>query len=230
MENKLQPSSATWKVMKHVGIVPDINALIGLQSSHICTVEDKCQLTELAVNREICNNSNATNEGHPTLLCGIFVSHVVTDINRKSQKPVKFEIYPVVKEEDDRRENKLSDYSIYKIMNKLTYIVIEVKLSVGASLTCADQDSLAQLFLEAYYVYSGEGRKESHIYTTILAVLTDGTTWHLITTDMSSKPLKFISLSTISTRGLVKWDSGFNLICDECRAFVREQEQKYVDF
>ncbi len=41
----------------------------------------------------------------------------------------------------DNRENKLSDYSIYRVYNHVTYIVIEVKLSVGASLTAADKDS-----------------------------------------------------------------------------------------
>ena len=42
---------------------------------------------------------------------------------------IKFQVYPVVREETDRRQNKQSDYSILKIFNRITYIVVQVKLS-----------------------------------------------------------------------------------------------------
>ena len=91
----------------------------------------------------LCGVSNATNEGHPTLLCGVFVSHIVSDSNKElgtkeeleEDKHIMFEVFPVVKEEDTR-ENKLSDYSIFRVHNHLTFhltfIIIEVKLAVGA--------------------------------------------------------------------------------------------------
>lgn len=206
--------------MKLGGILPVINELISLPSSRVC-IEKKCDLVDLKINKEICNNSNPTNEGHPTLLCGNFISHIVTDINKLiGRQHVNFEIFPVVKEETDNRENKFSDYSIYRIFNKVTYIIIEVKLAVGAILTAADKDSLAQLFLEAHYVYVEE-RSTQH-NSTMLCVLTDGTTWHLIKTDIGHKPFRFISLRSISTKTEIQWDTNLNVICDECTAYVSE--------
>lgn len=205
--------------MRFGGILPVIDELIRLPSSRV-RIEKKCNLVDLEINKEICNNSKPTNEGHPTLLCGNFISHIVTDINKLiGIQHVNFEIFPVVKEETDNCENKFSDYSIYRIYNKVTYIIIEVKLAVGAILTTADKDYLAQLFLEAHYVY-GEERSTQH--NSMLCVLTDGTTWHLIKTDVGRKPFKFISLRSISTKTEIQWDTNLNAICDECTAYVSE--------
>lgn len=60
----------------------------------------------------------------------------------------------------DKREDKEADYAIYRIVNKVTYIVVEVKLAVGARLTSSDKDKLAQLFLEAIYVHETENKPE----------------------------------------------------------------------
>ncbi len=129
---------------------------------------------------------------------------------------VRFEIFPVVREEDDQRQNKLSDYSIFRVYNKVTYIVVEVKLAIGAILTAADKDNLAQLFLEVYYVNMQEQSSRS-----VLCILTDGTTWHLICTDVSCTPFKFLSLCTVGTAEKNKpWDSNVNIICDQCTAHV----------
>lgn len=115
--------------MQHVGILPEIN-------------------------KEICVNTDVTNEGHPTLLCGNLINHIVNDINRSFQNQhVKFEIFPVVAEAVDKRQNKFADYSIYRIWNDVTYIMIEVKLAVGMVLSSDESDSLAELFLEAYYIH-----------------------------------------------------------------------------
>ena len=51
------------------------------------------------------------------------------------------------------------------------------------------RDEFAQLFLEAIYSYEKEQRKEE--YGQILCVLTDGYTWHFVTTTMTGKPLIF---------------------------------------
>lgn len=131
----------------------------------------------------------------------------------------KFEIYPVVKEEGDERYNKESDYSIFRILNRVTYIVIEVKLSVGACLTAEDQDKLAQLFLEGIYLFTSEGKSRKN--SLLLCVLTDGTTWHMIKTDMTCKPLKF-SLYTCTTYQDQKWDSNISTICDQFVGHIKE--------
>ena len=80
-------------------------------------------------------------------------------------------------------ENKEADYSFKRV----TYIVVEVKLSVGATLTTDDADKLAQLFLEAIYTWHKEGKSQQH--SRMVCVLTDGITWHLILTQLSCLPL-----------------------------------------
>lgn len=207
--------------MKVGGILPELSHLIGLISKKP-EVDQKCKLKYLPINQEIWANSNPTNEGQPTLLCGTFINHIVSDINASlGRNMVMFEIFPVVKEEEDNRENKFSDYSIYRVYNHVTYIVIEVKLAVGASITSADKDSFAQLFLEAEYIYAKE--MKSKLNSTMLCVLTDGTTWHLVTTDVSHKPFQFQSLLSISTKTMNPWDSNLSVICDQCLDHIKQR-------
>ena len=135
----------------------------------------------------------------------------MSDINKQSGRNVcKFEVFPVVRESTDKRENKMCDYSIFRIFYRISYIVIEVKLVVGGTLTAGDKDHLAQLFLESVYTYEKEGKSNSN--STMLCVLTDGNTWHLIKTDMSRKPLEFKSVFSESTKQVQQWDS----VCDVC--------------
>ena len=82
-------------------------------------VPKNCKLTEIPINRQICVNSDPTNEGHPTLLCGILINHIVEGFARNSLQ--NFEIFPIVMDELDGRENKEADYSIYKVFNRVTY-------------------------------------------------------------------------------------------------------------
>lgn len=188
---KLPPSNASWDVMEMASFLPHITSLIGMFPP-TTTVNRRCTLTEIAVNTEMCINSIATNEGCSTLLCGNFVSHAVTDINDKEFSGVrtcKFEIFPVVREEVDKCENKKADFSIFKIFNELTYIVIELKLSVGGSLNTQDHDIYAQVLLEAYYAYHKDGKQQAN--STMLCVVTDGTTWHLFTTNFNCRPFAF---------------------------------------
>ena len=189
---------------------------------------EKPELTKVCglnftINKEICSNSNPTNEGHPTLLCGTFISHIVSDINKRNVSKCKFEVFPVVKESTDKHENKQSDYSIFRIFNKITYIIFEVKLVVGGTLTAGNKDHLAQLFLEAMYLYDEEGQSKSN--STMLCVLTDGNTWHLIKTDMRRKPLAFKSVCSESTKQVQQWDS-VSAICDICSDHVHSCMQE----
>lgn len=210
--NKLSPSSAEWKVMEVHGYLPPIERLIGMVPEQSQSINN-CTLTSLQVNQDICSNSNPTNEGQPTLLCGNLITHIVQDANTVlGRKVCKFEIFPKVTEEADRRENKESDYSIFRIMNRITYVIVEVKLSIGRVLTRDDEDKLAQLFLEAIYTFSKEGKSPKN--ETLLCVLTDGTTWHMILTDMTCSPLKFKSLCSLSTFNIQAWDSNISEICD----------------
>ena len=200
-------------MLQYGGLLPDITRLIGIKSEKP-ELTKVCELTEFRINQEICSNSDPTNEGHPTLLCGNLISHIVSDINKQSGRNVcKFEVFPVVRQSTDKRENKMCDYSIFRVFNRISYIVIEVKLVVGGTLTAGDKDHLAQIFLESVYTYEKEGKSTSN--STMLCVLTDGSTWHLIKTDMSCKPLEFKSVFSESTKQVQQWDS-VSTICDVC--------------
>ena len=198
--------------MEAHGYLPSIESLIGMVSRQ-SEVTKNCKLTTLQINQDICSYSDPTNEGQSTLLCGNLITHIVKEANAVlGRKVCKFEIFPVMIDEADRRENKESDYLIYRIMNRLTYILVEVKVSVGRRLTIDDQDKLAQLFLEAIYMYSKEGKSIHN--RILLCVLTDGTSWHIVQTDMSCHPLKFQSLFSCSTCQVKMWDSNVATICD----------------
>ncbi len=179
-------------------------------------------LETLEMNQLICANSDPTNEGQPTVLCANFIAHVVNHANRTlcpvNEPWYKFEVFPVVREEADKRQNKASDYSIFKIFNRKTYVVVEVKLCVGARLTKEDQNKLAQLFLEAVYIFRLEGKSNEN--KIISCVLTDGTTWHIIKTCVDKLPLHFESIFTCSTTTTVenqnqKWNFNLGTICDQ---------------
>ena len=212
---KLSPSNATWDVMSKCEYLPPVEEILRLKTMEY--TEGNCLLKNLKINQDICRNSDPTNEGQPTLLCGNFVTHIVGDINTFLKDSYKFEIFPIVKKEVDQRENKESDYTIFRIMNKLTYIVIEVKLSVGRRLTVADKDKLAQLFLEATYVYEEEGHRSEN--NKMLCILTDATTWHLIVADVGRKPIKFISHFSTSVDN---WDNNLDVICNKCVHHIQQ--------
>ena len=169
--------------------LPCITTLLSMEPSPEHEDEEdsrmsRCEISDLKSCIKIIRNSLPTNEGYPTLICGIMVAHVVDELNKKDRL-YRFEIFPV-QQESDARNNKQSDYSIFKIYNKRTYIMIEVKLDVPSRLTAATKDNLAQLFLEAIYCQSNEGKRE------MMCVLTNGFVWHCIVTEFSDRPLKFL--------------------------------------
>lgn len=208
---KLAPSKSTWRAMQHCKILPDITVLIGLNGLSP-TANKRCLGCSDEFCKDIWCNSDPTNEGHSTLLCGTVLGHIVTDLNAiltEGEQKYKFEIFPVVKEEDDRRYNKLSDYSIFRIFNKIIYAILEVKLRVGTKLTDADRDDLAQLFLEVLYLQENENHV---VVQKPMCILTDGYSWHFILTDVSKRPFKFVQLFTIITKD--NWGLSTSTICN----------------
>ena len=95
------------------------------------------------------------NEGHSILLWGTSL-HIVEKLN-DLPKMYRFSIYPVRKEERDRRESKRSDFMIFKIKNWVTSVIVGVKLNVSDTLNFEMRDDLAQLFPEAEYADKPEG-------------------------------------------------------------------------
>ena len=67
---------------------------------------------------------------------GTLLPHIVEDLN-ESDKLYRLLIYPIIKEEEDRRENKRADSTIFMIKDQITRVVIEAKLNVSDTLNYA---------------------------------------------------------------------------------------------
>lgn len=106
--------------MEYGGFLPELSTLIG-KVACVPDVSKKCELTELEINRQICVNAVPENEGHPALLCGNLINHIVQDIRALLGVHCMFGIFPIVLQELDSRGNKEADYSIYKVFNTVTY-------------------------------------------------------------------------------------------------------------
>ena len=211
-EKRLQPSSATWELLEKSNWLPVFHTLLLMeQQKPLSYGQCTHQISEMVT--KIVENSIPTSEGYATLVCGHIITEIVCELNKK--KPVyKFEVEPVVRKEQNSRYNKKADYSIFKIWNRKTYIMIEVKLSVSNPLKASDKNSLAQLFLEMIYCCDQENT------TQMLCILTDGFTWHCIATDMSRPdlPINFKQYSLIT---LNKQDNGFVNVCSTIINYVQ---------
>ena len=69
------------------------------------------------------------------------------------------------------------------------------------SLNTQDHDIYAQVLLEAYYAYHKDGKQQAN--STMLCVVTDGTTWHLFTTNFNCRPLAFRSCFSVTMSSYV---------------------------
>lgn len=56
-------------------------------------VAKRCKLTEMPMNRQIYANSDPTHEGHPTLLCGNLINHIVEDIKGFAENTLQVQRY-----------------------------------------------------------------------------------------------------------------------------------------
>ena len=77
-------------------------------------------------------------EGYPTILSANILSNVITEINVKKgftdpkEYMYKLQVYPVVfPHDEDCRKDKKADYTIMKVRNARTVVVVELKLSVA---------------------------------------------------------------------------------------------------
>lgn len=102
------------------------------------------------------------------------------ELNAKEQLH-RFSIFPVVKEDDDDgRRNKYTDFSILKVKDSLTRVVIETKLNISEMVNYGMGNDVAQLALETIYSDQQENNRQEKT----LCVLTNGTTWHIFVMNM----------------------------------------------
>ncbi len=113
-------------------------------------------------------------EMYSSIICYYFLSHSIEYLNSQNSDTENYRIH-VQSPAKDRRNDKKSDYTIYRVVNERTVAVIEVKLGVSSSITAMDKDYLAQLFYETHLVHVTENRK----YKKRLAVYASHNSWHL---------------------------------------------------
>ena len=183
--NQLSPSSATWDILYTKNWLPDVTLFLAAVALPTQVPNGTCvAINHIETNLIIVENSLPTSELYSAMICGNILSHVVQELNEKSGiKLYRFDTEPPVQEEEDARNNKTANFSIFKIRNKRTYVTVEVKLDVPEKLSKRTRTDLSQLFLESIYCC----RKEK--INRMLAILTDGFIWHNMALDVSRFPI-----------------------------------------
>ena len=80
------------------------------------------------------------------------------ELNNKEQL-YRLSIFPVVKD-DDARRNKYADFSILKIKDSLTRVVIEAKFNISETVNYRMRNDIAQLVLETIYSDQQENNRQ----------------------------------------------------------------------
>ena len=176
---QLPPSSATWDILYSKEWLPDIAEFLTAVDIPAQVPDGRCKAAPIETNVVMVKNSLPTSEKYSFVICANIISHVVNELNQNTGglKLYRLDAEPSVQEENDARNNKRADFSILKIRNKRTYVIVEVKLSVPETLSSREKNDLAQLFLEIIYCC----RKEK--INRMLAILTNGFIWHTIALD-----------------------------------------------
>ena len=109
--------------------------------------------------KDVIENSVPDNEGYAQSCCLPFIASVVAQINQScNEKEYMYGSYPIVfKDNGDQRRNKKADWSLYRIYNRRTYIIIECKKTVR--LILSDKKDISQLLLEALYIKENEKKQ-----------------------------------------------------------------------
>ena len=210
----MAPSAASWSLLSKKKWLLEFEGILYMKSHVDNGTSNLCTTVALEQNEHVCKYSLPNSEGYSTLLCGNVITHIVHELNcDKKNVLYMFDVFPVIQKEVDARYNKLADYSIYKIFNKRTYIIVGVKLSVPHRLTSSEKDNLSQLFLEAMYCSSNET-----VSQIMMCILTNGTVWHMIETDMAKKPIQFIKYHFVGSCHVAQ-------ICDTITGFIHHHSE-----
>jgi hypothetical protein len=176
------PSTATWLQLVDENIVKNFNDFKGeVKRCQVGknTLTETCRGEEQIIDK-IKNKVDKDNEGFPMLYCGCELVHIADHLGddyRVKVLPVVFEV------PDDGRQNKKSDYTIIRVNNKRTVVVVELKSEVSTKLE-ENEKELAQLFLEVHY--SVEPDKKRCDYDRTIAILGDSKTWHVFILNVSA--------------------------------------------
>ena len=92
----------------------------------------------------------------------------------------------VKEDDDDGRRNKYADFSISKMKDSLTCVVIEAKLNISETVNYGMRNDVAQLVLETIYSDQQENNRQEKT----LCALTNGTTWHIFVMNMRTRPAR----------------------------------------
>ena len=182
------PSSATWEKLSEAGFVQDFreftHGVKNMDNPEFWIQCDMDKSSAVGVVHVLQASMQPLNEELPTVVCAIYLSHVVKELNKELCRAYELQIYPTVYSyEQDHRKDKKADYSIIKLRNSRTVTTMEIKLSV-ATMIFPLKDSSAQLSVEVSYV----AKKENASYHKIACLLCDTNTWHIFVLNVRHKP------------------------------------------
>ncbi len=110
IQGGLPPSNCTWHLLERAGYVCSTTAFL----EKIVEVREAVDMStgsttdSVAATSMIQDATIPANEGYPQLICENIIAQTVYNLNRKAgRKEYKFLSKPVVKNESDRRRNKL---------------------------------------------------------------------------------------------------------------------------
>ena len=154
-------------------------------------IEENCMgFQQCSCLKDIKERIKCENEGFAT----VFLAPIIAHITKELGDDYHSSIYPVVDPSlFPPKEHKKTDYFIFKIQNKCTRIIIELKVDVSNKINSgADfQKKMAQLMLEIYYA-----KEENHLINcgdrTILGILSDVNIFHCFIVDVSRQPFTFM--------------------------------------
>ena len=201
---KSNPSVIEWRNVEELGIVQSFEDfaryLRKIMARVQDTLTDSCDKSSLSHFVYCLNCFNTTierdNEEFAILHFSLFISHLAEHL-----KDYYVKVFPVMKvNPNDRRSNKLSDYSLVTLNNQRTIMVCEVMFGITQELGALSQE-FAQLFLEVFYVISTD-REKNRDYKHLIAILADHLIWHIMVLDISSKPYGIISYVCVTNESL----------------------------
>lgn len=117
----------------------------------------------------------------------VFTHNIIVDELKREfgDDSYKLLIYPTVhSNESDHWRDKKADYSVIKIQNARTCLVMELKLGVFENLFSM-KDVLAQAFLEVSHAVQRDTLKS---YKTIACVVSDTSIYHIFLLHVRHKP------------------------------------------
>ena len=193
----ISPSAVKWDDLVDKSLAPRFRFMLDeLQKADKPVPDDElptCCKGFCRCKKNLVKYVSADTEGYAVVLAVPVLAHILEELNHGYEDPrYKCHVTPVVKQYDDQRKNKKTDYFICRVQNERIRLVIELKSTIGAAITGGSKKFLAQLVLEVYYAIEKNFSNDD-----VIGVLSDCSCWHFFHLDCKRSPLavtRYVSL------------------------------------